>query len=510
MGSSSRWLWCLLLWSGNAWAEVRTSATYEIGTDVTDSAGGKSTSAIYANTGSLGGLTGAATVSQVTNHAGYVAQTGDTGAPVSTVVTSLADSGPGSLRAVLAATAMKPGPDIVTFATELSGGTISLTSQIMATDTGGVTINATALQEGITVSGGGVTRIMQLSAGASVDFIGVTLTGGTANGGHGGAVFNDGTLVLERCTVTANNAPNWGGGIYNNMGGTLTITSSTITGNSAGAYGGGLENLGNLSLRHVTLAANTAGVTSGGIDFDNASAVTIAHTIIAGNTASSGRPDLGYYAGSFNVTGPNLIGNNQSAEAFFPAGALVGTNALPLASLLAPLGDYGGPTSTLALLPDSPARNAAAGSSATADQRGFSIVGAPDLGAYEAGTFATYDIWIWESLPAGATVGQHAMTADFDGDGATNGAEWLALTDPSSGSSFFAAESITSGANLIFSFPTAPGRTYRLRQTDDLVPASWIDAPGQSLLTGDGTLRTFIVPKAGVPRRFFEIVPLIP
>ena len=49
--------------------------------------------------------------------------------------------------------------------------------------------------------------------------------------------------------------------------------------------------------------------------------------------------------------------------------------------LLAPLGDYGGPTQTMALQPGSPARNAATGRSTTADQRGFPIVGTPDIGA---------------------------------------------------------------------------------------------------------------------------------
>ena len=49
----------------------------------------------------------------------------------------------------------------------------------------------------------------------------------------------------------------------------------------------------------------------------------------------------------------------------------------------------------MALLPGSPARNAATGSTAIADQRGFLIVGTPDIGAYEAGTFSNYNAFFF-------------------------------------------------------------------------------------------------------------------
>jgi hypothetical protein len=52
--------------------------------------------------------------------------------------------------------------------------------------------------------------------------------------------------------------------------------------------------------------------------------------------------------------------------------------------LLAPLGDYGGPTQTMALLPGSPARDVATGTTRLNDQRGLPILGTADLGAYEA------------------------------------------------------------------------------------------------------------------------------
>ena len=57
-----------------------------------------------------------------------------------------------------------------------------------------------------------------------------------------------------------------------------------------------------------------------------------------------------------------------------------------LASLgLAPLGDYGGPTPTMALLPGSAAIGAgAAASGVTTDQRGFALDSPVDIGAFQA------------------------------------------------------------------------------------------------------------------------------
>ena len=57
--------------------------------------------------------------------------------------------------------------------------------------------------------------------------------------------------------------------------------------------------------------------------------------------------------------------------------------------LLAPLGNYGGPTQTMALLPGSPAINAGTNGPGipTTDQRGLGRVGAVDIGAFESQGF---------------------------------------------------------------------------------------------------------------------------
>jgi predicted outer membrane repeat protein len=246
-------------------------------------------------------------------------------------------------------------------------------------------------------------------------------------------VGNAADLRVEDSAVTGNTATGSGGGLYNySVSGTATFTAlrTTVTGNSGG-FGAGCINLSNsgsaaciMTLSHCTVSGNTATTAGGGChnrQLSGTSALTLAHTIVSGNTASSAAngPDIYKESGTITNAGGNLIGKNDTVAAEFPASALVGTSAAPVFPLLAPLGDYGGPTQTMALLPGSPARNAATGSTNTSDQRGYPILGTPDIGAYEAGTFTDFNAWVWETLPANATPAQRAPGFDYDGDGRT-------------------------------------------------------------------------------------------
>src|SRR5262249_33972560 len=141
-----------------------------------------------------------------------------------------------------------------------------------------------------------------------------------------------------------------GGGVFNS--GTATLTSCTISGNSAN-QGGGLYNQGTARL---------------------------ANTIVAGNTGNTG-PDV---SGTFTSQGHDLIGLTAGSSGW--AGSdLTGTDPL-----LAPLGNYGGPTQTMALLHGSPAIDAGSnvllpGGSST-DQRGQPRIfnATVDIGAFES------------------------------------------------------------------------------------------------------------------------------
>jgi hypothetical protein len=161
----------------------------------------------------------------------------------------------------------------------------------------------------------------------------------------------------------------------------------------------------------------------------------------------------------------------------------------------------------MALRPGSPARNAGSSTARTTDQRGFPLVGLPDIGAYEAGNALTtnYNTFIWESLPNTATTPQTATTFDFDGDGQSNEVEWLAGTGVVDPASAFRLSLIPDEGDLQISFPTITGRTYRLEQSSTLLDGSWSDS-GLPAKTGNNALQNFIVtPGTGPTRNFYRV-----
>jgi uncharacterized repeat protein (TIGR01451 family) len=113
----------------------------------------------------------------------------------------------------------------------------------------------------------------------------------------------------------------------------------------------------------------------------NAGTTTLGDTIVAGNTAPTSGPDA---SGAFTSQGNNLIGMTDGSTGWVGTD-LTGTVASPLDPLLAPLGDYGGPTETVGLLPGSPAIGAGiAVPGITTDQRGAPRGSVVDIGAFQA------------------------------------------------------------------------------------------------------------------------------
>jgi hypothetical protein len=469
------------------------------------------------------GLGGTATVSVSLQDNGGTANGGsDTSAVhtftiivLSTNVSTTADSGPGSLREAIAHAALIPGPDTLTFSPGLSGQTITLSSEIVINDADGLTIDASAVTGGVTVDGGtGTNRIFSISSGASLTLTSLTLTGGngagTASTGNGGAIYNLGTLTATNCTFFSNTATGNGGAVAHGGGSgsaAATYTRCTFSDNTsyAATQGGGAINhaSGALScvLTHCTLTGNntSGGASSSGGGLRNrGSGLTLNYCLIAGNLCAGGTgPDVSSTV-AYTLGGANLI-----QTAVVGGGSGTGPAPITAAPLLAPLGNYGGPTQTMALLPGSPARNAATGSTASTDQRGFLIVGTADIGAYEAGTATNFNAWIYETLPANATVPQHAATFDFDGDGVTNENEWPARTDPGDAASYFRIiQSAINGTNFSLTFPTVLGRSYQLQSSANLAnPWTSIGSP----TAGTGGNMTVPVDVTGHTKHFFRV-----
>jgi hypothetical protein len=334
------------------------------------------------------------------------------------LVYSTADSGGGSLRTALI-NANRAGGSVIAFTT---GGTISLASalpdisrsvQILGPGANNLTVQRS------TALGTPAFRIFTVDAptggikDVTVALAGLTIANGNT-ASSGGGIDNSATLTVSNCTLSGNSTSNGdGGGIENELSGRLTVINSTFSGNTALAIGGGVGNLGTLTVTNSTFTRNSAGggggiendlsgtltltnstlsgnsaLVGGGIEIASGT-VTVANTILAGNTASVTGPDV---FGTVSSRGYNLVGDGSGSSGFNAAGDKVGTHSSPINPLLAPLGNYGGPTQTMALLPGSPAIRAgnpnATGLPAT-DQRGFARIvnGFMDIGAFESRGF---------------------------------------------------------------------------------------------------------------------------
>jgi len=249
----------------------------------------------------------------------------------------------------------------------------------------------------------------------TANLTGCTISGNSAVGGSGGGVFNSrtGNLTLTDCTVSGNSAVGpggrlggVGGGVFN--AGTANLTGCTVSGNSVPnnfgdvTYqrnsGGGVYNRGTANLTDCTLSGNSAGWGGGVYNYSYARANLTACTV-SGNSAGSGGGlynNGGYDGGVVGLTDTIVAGNTSDIDGVGWGGSdnLIGTGGSgELAELgLAPLGNYGGPTQTIALLPGSPAIGAGViadypgtATPITTDQRGFPLDSPkPDIGAFQS------------------------------------------------------------------------------------------------------------------------------
>ena len=101
--------------------------------------------------------------------------------------------------------------------------------------------------------------------------------------GIGGAIRNDGTMVLANSIISANTAGSSGGGIYSS--GSLTVTNCMLSGNSVSYAGGGICNNGTLTVSDSTILGNSA--SSGGA-ISNYGTMTVVSSTISTNSASNG------------------------------------------------------------------------------------------------------------------------------------------------------------------------------------------------------------------------------
>jgi hypothetical protein len=340
-------------------------------------------------------------------------------------VTTLSDSGAGSLRAAIiqadADDTTASSPDVVTFASGLSGS-IDLQSPLP-----GVT-------DSLEIDGPGA-RLLELDAaaipktaaasvlsdytpGSHLELYGLALDGADAHAYRGGFIdATDATVTLTDDTFAHDSAPGdreagaGGGGAISAYGSTLTANGCTFSRDS-GEYGGALlVNGGTLRVSDSTIANNSARGFGGGVDLVNATA-TITASTVSGNSVSYQGPGAGHFgygggiaalASTALALDSSIIASNHATGHHYGKPPYGGSNHRDIylaygskldahfsliqsdtAGLhlnrsdiigkspeLGPLQDNGGPTNTEVPAGNSPVIDAGNAEGLTADQRGF-------------------------------------------------------------------------------------------------------------------------------------------
>jgi len=231
---------------------------------------------------------------------------------VGLTVTSLADSGTGTLRAaILTADAGSPSDKFtIGFAVN---GTINLQSPLPDLDNT-IAIQGPGASSLIVERAAGfsfASAIVTVDASQTASLSGLTITNGNAGGvvnngtltvvnsavvnnpdatffGAGGGILNTGTLTVSGSTVSGNSA-GFGGGIMNTssgLGATLTVTDSTVAGNCAQLVGGGILNGRTMTVSGSTVCGNSADL-GGGI-YSDGGVLTVRDCVFTGNSATEG------------------------------------------------------------------------------------------------------------------------------------------------------------------------------------------------------------------------------
>jgi uncharacterized repeat protein (TIGR02543 family) len=230
----------------------------------------------------------------------------------------------------------------------------------------------------------------------------VTFYDNRATSQYGGGMRNENNSrpILTSVTFKNNRAANYGGGM-NNDGSSPILTNVTFSGNAVNSssnlgFGGGMANFGGApELAHVTFSGNSANgiISIGGVNYpagggggmyNSGSSARVKNCIFWGNSTPG------------NQNGPSIFNANNSggviSDSVFYGGCPTNwtcTNLIGADPRLGALGNYGGSTETIPLLPGSSAIDAAITDCPAADQRGVARPQGTqcDIGAFESQGF---------------------------------------------------------------------------------------------------------------------------
>jgi len=136
---------------------------------------------------------------------------------------------------------------------------------------------------------------------------GFTATSGGFDRAGAGIFLYNGSNVISNCTVVANVANDYGGGIYAHSVSYLDVLDCTIAENSCVAYGGGLVSYAAGSIRNTTFSHNSAGGGGGGADLEGGQ--TVSNCVFVGNVASNFEGGGIYFTGGGVIENCNIASN---------------------------------------------------------------------------------------------------------------------------------------------------------------------------------------------------------
>jgi len=297
------------------------------------------------------------------------------------VVSSYADSGPGSLRAALEQAGEHGKPCRITFGTAEGPFSVPRVIELLSplpviqteVEIDGFIPNLLWKAYGATVNGSGQFRVFEVAPSGVLRLTGITVANGRADSGAG--ILNYGRLVIEGVTLLENHAEDAGGAIANE-GGQAFMINSTAYANTADK-GGAVANLeGNLRLTNVTLHQNQA---------STGSAVFSLGPLVLNNSILNGEATQCVNRGELVQSRHNIFSTSEGC----------GTAIISDDPHLGALDYYNGPTPTIPISSLSPARNLGDNAAATDhagnplkwDQRGGGdprfARGFVDIGAFE-------------------------------------------------------------------------------------------------------------------------------
>jgi hypothetical protein len=236
------------------------------------------------------------------------------------VVTTNADSGPGSLRQAIVDVC--PGGTI-TFDMNQVVSPITLTSAPLIT-TQGLIINGPGAAQ-LAVSANDHSAVFQTTVASPgvVTLSGLSLTQGNSSSGGGGISNNgSGTLNITASIVSQNRTEMRGGGISNNGAGIVNVNDSTLYQNSCQAGGCGVFNAstGTVNVTNSTLNGNGAfsfGSRGGGILNSSTGTVNITNSTLSNNNANTGAGILNDSTGTVNITNSTISHNFATGASTF-------------------------------------------------------------------------------------------------------------------------------------------------------------------------------------------------